>query len=48
MSDSEPEGEEADVEINAAEEECEMDVAFGTGCVARCAGPKDPRQRRRL
>jgi hypothetical protein len=30
-----------DVEINAAEEECEMDVALDTGCVAHCAGPKN-------
>ena len=29
------------MEVNAAEEECEMDVAPDTGCVAHCAGPKN-------
>jgi len=41
MEDSESEDEEAGMEINAAEEECEMDVALDTGCVAHCAGPKN-------
>ena len=41
MEDPESEDEEAGTEINAAEEECEMDVALDTGCVAHCAGPKN-------
>jgi hypothetical protein len=38
MSDSESEDEEINI---AADEECEMDVALDTGCVAHCAGPKN-------
>ena len=41
MEDSESEDEGVAVDVNAAEEECEMDVARDTGCVAYCAGPKD-------
>ena len=40
-ADDDDDDDEAVVEINAAEEECEMDVALDTGCVAHCAGPKN-------
>ena len=38
----EDEGDDGEeIEINAADEECEMDVALDTGCVAQCAGPRN-------
>ena len=39
--DDDEDDEEVDCEVNATEEECEMDVALDTGCVAHCAGPKN-------